>query len=339
MTGHLLSYRHPFRFESGEVLPSIDVAYHCSDGGYHGQKVIWITHALTANSNPEEWWPGLVGPGLLFDTEKYFVICGNMLGSCYGTSGPSSVNPATGRPYCLDFPKVTVRDIVNALNVVREDLGIKEIDLIVGASIGGFQALEFSIMYPDVIKNALYMATLERVRPWLTAFEETQRMALEADPTFREAASLDGGKAGLKCARCIALLSYRCEDGVDRKQWEQDEDTMFADRAASYMRHQATKFVERFDAYSYWYLSYSVDSENVGRGRGSVGEALSKIRAKATVVGIDSDLIFPAVEVEKMAGMIKGADYHLITSHYGHDGFLLENAQISEIAKGLIDKL
>lgn len=340
MQKHIYIHNGSFSFEAGGSIDSLQVAYHTSPRSYEkGMKVIWICHALTADSDAEDWWPELVGPGKLFDTDKYFVVCGNMLGSCYGSSGPSSIDPATGKPYYFTFPRITVKDIVNALDAVRRHLGIGKIDLLVGASIGGFQALEWSVAYPEVIENAVYMATLSRVRPWLTAFEESQRLALEADPTFRACENLDGGKKGLECARTIALLSYRCEDGYDRKQWEESEDTMFADRACSYQRYQGRKFSARFDAYSYYYLSYSVDSANVGRGRGGEAAALSRIKAKSTVISIDTDLIFPPCEIEKMVRMMPGADYHEIKSHYGHDGFLLENDQLRNLISPILNRI
>lgn len=340
MQKHIYIHNGKFTFEEGGSIDGLQVAYHTSPRPYtQDMKVIWICHALTADSDAEDWWPDLVGPGKFFDTDKYFIVCGNMIGSCYGSSGPSSIDPATGKPYYFTFPRVTVRDIVNGLDEVRRHIGIDHIDLLVGASIGGFQALEWSVMCPDVIRTAVYIATLSRVRPWLTAFEESQRMALEADPTFRACESLEGGKKGLECARTIALLSYRCEDGYDRKQWEESEDVMFPDRACSYQRYQGRKFSARFDAYSYYYLSYSVDSDNVGRGRGGEAAALARIKAKSTVISIDTDLIFPPCEIVKMAAMIPGADYHEITSHYGHDGFLLENDQLVAVMGPVLESI
>jgi len=332
-------YEGTFEFEAGGSLDGIEIVYHCSREKYSGEKVIWICHALTASSDVEDWWPEMVGKGKVFDPDEFFIVCCNMLGSCYGTTGPSSIDPKTGKPYYFSFPKVTVRDIVRTQNLVREHLGIRSIDLIVGSSIGGFQALEFSIMYPDIIKRATYIATLGRVTPWLTAFEESQRMALEADASFRECASIDGGKEGLKCARSIALISYRCEDGYDRKQFEQNDDVFFADRAGSYQRYQGLKLARRFDAYSYWYLAFSVDSGNVGRHRGGVAKALGSIKAKAVVASIDTDLIFPPYLMEEMAGMIPGAKYLQMTSHFGHDGFLLETEQLTEIFTPILDEM
>ena len=338
MIKHTYTSNEPFTFETGETLPSVDVAYHCSKEGYTGQKVIWICHALTADSNPTDWWESLCGEGKLLDPRKYFIICCNMLGSCYGSSGPSSINPETGEPYYFSFPRPTVRDIVRCQNFVREHLGIEHIDFLIGSSIGGFQALEWAIMYPEVVRKAIFMATLERVRPWLTAFEESQRMALEADQTFRECKSLKGGEMGLRCARTIALISYRNEVGYNMRQWEQDIDTVFADRAGSYQRYQGKKLSDRFDAYSYYYLSFGVDSENVGRGRGGVEKALARIKADSLVVGIDSDLIFPAYEMKEMAELI-GCPYKEITSYFGHDGFLLEKEQITDILTPILEQL
>ena len=328
-----------FEFEAGGKIEGLKVAYHCSQKEWKKddeRKVVWICHALTANSDAEDWWPELVGPGKLFDTEKYFVICANMLGSPYGSSGPSTINPETGKPYFLDFPQITVRDIVRANSLVRKHLGIDKIDLMVGGSIGGFQSLEWSIMEPEVIEKAVYIACGCRVTPWLTAFNESMRMALEADPTFHEYKDLHGGEAGLRCARSIALISYRSYEGYNATQWEQDDDCLFAKRAGSYQRYQGKKLSDRFDAYSYWYLCGSVDSNNVGRGRGGVKAALSSIRTECTVIGIDSDGLFPVVEQKFIAESIPGAVYHEITSKFGHDGFLLENDQLTAIIKPLL---
>ncbi len=209
-------------------------------------------------------------------------------------------------------------------------------DLLVGSSIGGFQALEWAIMEPDVIRQAAFMATSARVTPYLAATEESQRMALEADASFRECASMKGGEMGLRCARSIALISYRSFDGYDATQQDADPDTLFSGRAASYQQHQGKKLSDRFDAYCYYTLSYSVDSANVGRGRGGVDAALRQIRAKSTVVAIDSDCIFPPKVMRPMADAIPGARYHLIHSLFGHDGFLLETQQLSDILSPLL---
>lgn len=336
MKFHTYTHKGRFEFEAGGGIDDLTIAYHTSEQDYKPddeRKVIWLCHALTLSSDAQGWWPKLVGPGKLIDTEKYFVICGNMIGSAYGSSGPASINPQTGRPYFFDFPRVTVRDIVAGLDLVRESLGIKKIDLLVGTSIGGFQALEWCVKRPEVIDKAAFIATGARVSPWLTGFEESQRMALEADPTFRECKNLDGGKKALKCARTIAMLSYRCDEGYNKKQEEDCNDTMFADKAASYVRYQGNKFIQDFDAYSYYSLSYSVDSNNLGRGRGGVRKALGQIKAKSSVSAINSDLLFPPKDMRAIAEGISGSEFHIIHSDFGHDGFLTETKQLTEILR------
>ena len=199
-------------------------------------------------------------------------------------------------------------------------------------AIAGILAME-----PDVIRNAAFIACGSRVTPWLTAHNEAQRMALEADRTFRRCESLKGGAEGLKAARAMALISYRSYEGYNATQSEQDVDTLFADRAASYERYQGKKLADRFDAYSYWYITYSVDSHNVGRGRGGVAAALGSVKSRSIVIGIDSDDLFPVEEQRYIAECIPGAEYHEITSRFGHDGFLLEYSQIAGILAPVIE--
>ena len=325
--------RTDLRLEAGGVLKGARVVYHTSQEAWDGRRpVIWVCHALTANSDPSDWWPEMVGPGKAVDTEKNFVVCVNMLGSPYGSEGPARENPETGKPWLLDFPKVTVRDMVAASICVRKALGIKSVDLLVGSSIGGFQAIEWAVTEPGVFKRCAFIATAPRVSPYLSATVEAQRMALEADPTFREARDLSGGAAGLKCARAQALISYRCFEGYALTQAEEDPDTLFAGRAASYERYQGEKLVRRaFDAYSYHTLCHALDSHNVGRGRGGVEAALARIKARTTVVSIDTDSLFPPLESSVWARWIPGADYFEISSRFGHDGFLLETARLTAI--------
>lgn len=331
-----------FTFEAGGQIKDLKVVYHTSDMPYtkgDSRKVVWICHALTANSDPSDWWPELVGSGRLLDTEKYFIVCVNMLGSPYGSSGPSSIDPETGEPYCFNFPKVTVRDIINASILVRKYLGIDKIDFLLGGSIGGFQSIEWAIMEPQAIRNLCIIASSPRVSPWITASNEAQRMALEADPTFREAKSLRGGEKGLRAARAIAMIAYRSYEGYNSTQFEADEDTLFADRAASYQRYQGKKLSDRFDAYSYYYLSYSVESHNAGRNRSGVEAALKTIKARTAIIGIDSDCLFPIHEQKELAAAIPGAEFYEITSKFGHDGFLLENDQLTEIFEPILASL
>ena len=318
MTRHEITVDLPL--ENGEILRGARIVFHQSEA--RGGKTIWICHALTANSNPEDWWPELVGPGKTIDTLRDRVVCVNMLGSAYGTEGPARINPETGKPWLLDFPMVTIRDSVNAFIAVRKHLGIEKIDLLIGASNGGFNAIEWAVMEPERFGRCLFLCTAPRISPFLGATVEAQRMALEADPTFREARDLSGGSAGLKCARAQALISYRCFQGYQLTQSEQDPDTLFAGRVASY---------ERFDAYSYFTLCNALDSHNVGRGRGGVQAALRTIQAPCTVLSVDTDLIFPPHEGRQWASWIPDARFIEISSSFGHDGFLLEIAKLSAL--------
>ena len=316
--------------EAGGVLENAHVVFHTSEQR-HG-RVIWICHALTANSNPQDWWPEMVGPGRTIDTEKDFVVCVNMLGSAYGSESPAQINPATGKPWMLDFPRITIRDSVSAFIAVRKHLGIEQIDLLIGASNGGFNAIEWAVTEPDRIKRALFLCTAPRISPFLGATVEAQRMALEADPTFREAKDLSGGAAGLKCARAQALISYRSFRGYGRTQAEEDPDTLFAGRVASYERYQGEKLVRRgFDAYCYYTQCNALDSHNAGRGRGGVQKALSTIQAPCTVVAVDTDQIFPPEEGKVWSAWIPDAEFIEISSDFGHDGFLLEIPKLSAI--------
>ncbi|MDR1896070.1 MAG: homoserine O-acetyltransferase, partial [Prevotellaceae bacterium] len=314
MTQHLYKYPQPFALENGGTLPEMEICYHTSSESAAGKKVIWIFHALTANSNPEEWWNTLVGAGKFFDTERYFIVCANIPGSCYGSTGPQSISPANGKPYLLDFPLISIRDMVAAHELLRAHLGIDRIDLAVGGSSGGFQAVEWAVSRPSLFRNVCLIACNARISPWGTAFNETQRMALRADPTFEAQASVAGGRRGLECARAVALLSYRSYAGYGATQAEADADCRLAQRACSYQRHQGEKLSGRFNAYAYHCLTLSLDTHNVGRGRGGVAKALSTITARTLCIAIDSDVLFPVGEMQTMAAHIPGARLETISS-------------------------
>lgn len=334
MIRHAYKHNGAFDFESGGSIDNLEVVYHTSPFEYTpGRKVVWLCHALTADSDPEgQWWPALVGPGRLIDTEKYFVICANVLGSACGSSGPASTNPKTGKPYYFDFPKVTVRDTVRAFELLRRHLGIGHIDLLIGTSMGGFMSFEWAVMRPDLFGKIFFIDTGARVTPWLAGFNAASRLALLADPTFKEHRDLKGGIEGLKAARAIALLTYRCEEGLF-KQNEDSDDTVFAGKVGSYCRHQVSKFVKDWDAYSYLYVCDEVDSNNVGRGRGGVATALSGIKADCSFICMSSDELFPPEDMEPLSTLIPGSGYHRIETPYGHDGFLIETDAIAEILR------
>ena len=328
---------HNFSFEAGGTLDQLEIVYHTSERPYQqGDRVVWLCHALTANSDPLDWWPEMVGEGCCVNPNKDFVVCVNIFGSAYGTTGPRDFwtpGAESQKPQNpLSFPRFTVRDTAHLFTLVREHLGIEHVDLLIGSSIGGFHALEWAIMEGERIRKAAFIATAPRVSPWLSAWMEVQRMALEADPTFRACESLDGGRKGLEAARAISLISYRSFDGYNLTQYETDDDCLFASRAASYERYQGEKLVKRgFDAYSYYYLLHCVDSQNVGRHRGGVQAALAQIQAKSIVISITSDGLFPPCESSEWAKHIPHAQFFEIESRFGHDGFLLETEQITNL--------
>jgi homoserine O-acetyltransferase len=328
MKPHIFQHTEPFQLELGGILPSLNVAYHTYGSlNDRADNVIWVCHALTANSEAAEWWPGMVGEGKLMDTENYFIVCPNIIGSCYGTTGPLSTNPDTGLPWYNCFPEITIRDLVNAHELLRLHLGIQRIHTAIGGSIGGFQALEYSIMYPGMIQNLVFIAASVQISAWANAFNQSQRLAIEADPTFFEE-RLYGGIRGLKCARSIALLSYRNEQTYNRTQGERDISKTRDLKASSYQDYQGDKLVKRFDAYSYHALTRIMDTHNVVRERGSLGDAIGRIRARVLSIGISSDNLFPVHEQKLLAHIVQG-EYQEIDSMYGHDGFLIEVEQIT----------
>jgi len=324
-------YHDYFYLESGEDLAGLEIAY-TTLGQLNADKsnVVWICHALTANADAGDWWKGLVGPGYLFDPDKYFVVCANILGSCYGTSGPLTINPRTAKPYFNEFPQMTIRDMVAAHDLLRVHLGIERIYLGIGGSLGGQQTMEWAIQKPDLFVNLVLIATNARHSAWGIAFNESQRLAIMADPTWAKP-SASAGKAGLKAARSIALLSYRNYETYVDRQSETSEEKMDDFRAASYQRYQGEKLVRRFNVISYLRISKAFDAHNIGRGRGGAAAALARIRARTLVVGITTDQLFPPSEQHFLARHIAGAGYAEINSSYGHDGFLVEHQKLTEI--------
>lgn len=326
------TYNEPFELECGYVLPEVTIAYDTfGEMNAERSNVIWVCHALTANSDVADWWPHTVEEGCFLDPAKYFTVCANFLGSHYGTTGPLSVNPATGEPYYCDFPLVTVRDMVRCHQLLARHLGIEQVELLIGSSIGGFQCLEWSVMQPDFARKAAFIATTPRTKPWASAFNESQRMAIESDSSFGER-SAEAGLDGMAIARSIALLSYRGGMAYDKTQEDENSDEVsFQRRVLSYQRYQGEKLRRRFNAYSYYRLSQAVDSHNLGRERGRVEDVLKQIKSKSLVVAITSDILFPPSDHDVMVENIPDVRYHLIDSDFGHDGFLVEHKKLNDI--------
>ena len=301
-----------FDLEGGETISDLKVHY-TTYGKLNTNRsnVVWVFHALTANSDPLEWWPGLIGENCVIDPQKYFIVCANMIGSCYGSTKPDTDN----------FPLVTIRDIVRANMLVFKHLELVKIKIGIGGSMGGQQLLQWAVNEPDVFELIVPIATNAVHSPWGIAFNEAQRMALKNNDT----------EQGLAAARAIAILSYRSYKTYNDTQL--DVDHRIDDfSASSYQRYQGKKLADRFSPFSYQTLSKAMDSHNISNGLG-ISVSLSKIKSRGIVIGIESDVLFPLNEQRLIADNLKQASFHTIASDYGHDGFLIETEKISDILR------
>ncbi len=350
--------------ESNARLGPVTIAYETM-GQLNADKsnVILILHALSGDSHvagyydendPKPgWWEIMVGPGKGIDTDKYFVICSNIIGSCMGSTGPSSVCPATDKPYGFEFPVVTVGDMVRAQKALIDHLGIKKILAVVGGSIGGMQVLEWTVRYPDTVVSAIPLATTTRHSALAIAFNEVARQAIMADPNWNNGDYYDGPRPnlGLALARMVGHVTYLSDEAMRRKfgrRLQDKDDFSFnfdADfQVESYLRHQGQKFVDRFDANSFLYITKASDYFDLRRqhGNGSEVEAFSKAQARFLVISFTSDWLYPTYQSKAMVKSMKknGLDVSFceIEAEWGHDAFLLKNERLSTLIKGFIDR-
>ena len=329
-TSYLYGHEAPFELEAGGTLPGFRLKY-TTWGKLNPERsnVVWICHALTGSSVFTHWWSGLFNGSGPFDPSDHFIICANVLGGCYGSTGPLSVNPASGLPFYDHFPAITNRDIVRAFDRLRQHLGFEKIHTLIGGSLGGQQVLEWAIYRPEVFQRIVAIACNARQSAWGIAINEAQRMAIEADPSWGSARP-EAGLAGLRAARAMAMVSFRSYEAFEAQR-EVVSDKLNNFKAAGYQRYQGDKLVSRFDAFTFWTLSKAMDSQNTGRGRQGVEAALAEIRARALVIGIDSDGLFPPAEQRLIAQHIPGAQFELLSSPYGHDAFLIEVDALKKI--------
>lgn len=331
MATQVFTYEQAFLLESGVELSGYHLAYTTyGQLDAQGSNVVWIFHALTANSDPAEWWPGLVGEGKLFDPAQYFIVCVNMPGSCYGSIGPLDTNPFTGQVWYHDFPFFTTRDMIRAYQPLRHFLGIRKIHMGIGGSMGGQQLLEWAVEEPSLFEYIVPLATNVQHSPWGIAFNASQRMAIEADSSWQQRQP-EAGLAGMRAARSMALLSYRHYLAYGSSQADERSDLLGDYRAESYQRYQGEKLVRRFNAFSYYFLSKGMDAHNIGRNRGGVDKAIKAITAQVLTIGIQTDMLFPVNEQAWIAAQVASGRLHIIESPYGHDGFLVEYAAIEQI--------
>lgn len=334
-------YHHPepFPLEMGGVLEELTIAYHTyGELNPERSNAVWVCHALTANSDVADWWPHTVEEGAFLDPAHHFTICANILGSHYGTTGPLSVNPATGRPYYGDFPKLTIRDMARAHQLLADALGIDRIHALVGSSVGGFQALEWAAGQPWRFNRLILIATDAKASPWTIAIDQTQRMAIFADKTFGEPRP-DAGSAGMAAARAIGLLSYRGPEGYNATQQDPaDTPPGTLKRACTYQLHQGEKLCRRYNAYSYVAILDAFDTHDIGRGRGGLRAALGRLTMPAIMIGLTTDIVFTPAETRALAEALPDCVYREISSPLGHDGFLTEHRQLNNLLTPFINE-
>ncbi len=332
----VFTYDDALLLESGKTLNGYHLCYSTFGNlNEEGDNVIWIFHALTANSDPTDWWSGLVGDGKLFDPAEHFIVCVNMPGSCYGSIGPLDNKPGTNERWYHDFPLFTPRDMIRCYQPLRRELGIKKIKAGLGGSMGGQQLLEWAVEEPNLFEYIIPIATNASHSPWGIAFNASQRLAIEMDSTWHEK-SPTAGITGMKVARGFALISYRHYTTYGKGQTEHDGALLDGFKSESYQRYQGEKLAKRFNAFSYYFLSKSMDSHNLGRSRGGVQQALQTITAKTLSIAIETDILFPPEEQRLIADHIPGARFAIIQSPYGHDGFLLEFDQLEPLIRSFM---
>lgn len=325
---HRVTIDGAFPLETGGALH--DVTVEVRTWGNHRKNATLICHALTGDANADEWWSGLFGPGRVFDPETSFIVSMNVLGSCYGTTGPTSNDPS-GTPYGAEFPEITIRDLVEVQRLVLDQLGVDTLDLVIGGSMGGMQVLEWAIMYPDRVKMIVPIGVGAAQSPWAIALSEAQRHAITSDPAFNSGKYTDDCKptAGLQTARMIAMVSYRSHAEFTTRFGRSSNSDGF--NAQSYLRHQGTKFVDRFDANTYLTLISAMDTHDVGRGRGPSEAILRRVEIPGLVIGISTDVLYPVSEVRALAAALPKCRYAVLDSINGHDGFLIDTDALNAL--------
>ncbi|MFZ4619198.1 MAG: homoserine O-acetyltransferase MetX [Bacteroidota bacterium] len=359
---HFFDASHPLTLDCGQQLSSVTVAYETYGTlNANGDNAVLVCHALTGSAHaagyssedPKSigWWDSFIGDGKPLDTKKYFVISSNFLGGCYGTTGSNSIDPATGKRYGLTFPQMTVRDMVRVQKELVKALGVSKLFSVIGGSLGGMQVLEWAVMYPELVRSIIPIATSAQHSPWAIGLNDLSRQAIMNDPHWRDGDYYDFGQPekGFSLARQIAMMSYRSEKEFSQRfgrgrlqekelpEFNFDEKNIF--QIESYLRYQGVKLVGRFDANTYIYITRTMDLHDITVGRGSLDAALGSIAVPALCIGIDSDILYPASEQKEIARRIPNSTYHEIISPYGHDAFLIEFSQMAKFVEDFLNIL
>ncbi len=339
-TGFFVS-RKPFSLELGGELPEVAIAYR-TWGALNSERnnVVLICHALTGSADADVWWPGMFGEDMGFDETRDFIVCSNVLGSCYGTTGPLSCNPLTGKHYGPGFPDVTIRDMVRLQRLLLDELGIEQVKLVVGASLGGMQVLEWGCMFPDRVRALMPMGISGRHSAWCIAQSEAQRQAIAADRNWNDGWYEPGAPPakGLAAARMMAMCSYRSFDNFQQRFGrDKRDDTTF--QAESYLRYQGEKLVRRFDANTYITLTRAMDTHDLSRGRGDYKRVLESISMPVKVLSITSDILYPKEEQEELVRYIPDCRIEYLHESYGHDAFLIQVDKVSRLVKAFRDEI
>ncbi|WP_236588012.1 homoserine O-acetyltransferase MetX [Tumebacillus amylolyticus] len=335
-----------FRLESGALLREVKVSYEAHGTlNETGTNAVLVCHALTGDAQASQWWNGVVGPKQALDTERYFVICSNVLGGCIGSTGPQSVNPETGHPYGSSFPTVTIRDMVHLQHRLLQELGVPNLHLVIGGSMGGLQAIEWAVTYPSFVRHCIPIASAQQLSALAIAYNDAMRTAITNDPAWNGGDYYDGPGPlqGFALARKIGMITYRSYELFEDRFGRETTPNAASYQIQSYLAHHGQKLVNRFDAGSYLCLLNAMDHHDIGRDRGGLQEALQRITANVLWVGIDSDRLYPSVEQRACYEALLRAgvkcEYAEIASVHGHDAFLIEAEQTSETVKRFLQRV
>jgi homoserine O-acetyltransferase len=323
----------PFTLESGTQLVDVVVAYRTWGAiANAANRAILICHALTGSADVESWWPGIIGDDGAFDPRRDYIVCSNILASCYGTTGPVSVNPGTEQRYRAGFPRVTVRDMVHLQKQLLDHLGVRRLELVTGPSLGGMQALEWAALYPDFVRSIVPIGVGGKHSAWCIGMSEAQRAAIYADADWNGGYYNDDRppRKGLAAARMMAVCSYRSWPSFHRRFGREEcGDGEF--QVQSYLRHQGQKINERFDANCYVRLTQAMNDYDLAKGRGNYLDVLESIRQRALIVSVSSDILYPPREQELLANHLPDSRYEVLESDFGHDGFLIQTGALAKL--------